>query len=165
MVGPYSRLLYAPRIERASRACRGAARYQSSSPRLSLAGMDAHPDYTAAWRGYRKRSLVLWAIFLGYIPGVFVLFVGAGLPIAALTGTKPDYFFYPIAGSWMLAFLIPADVSRSLKLPPLSLPVETRAAAENHRERRVDRRDLQPVQPGFGSQMLRATNKTRPGLH
>jgi hypothetical protein len=68
--------------------------------------MNVHPDYTAAWRDYRKRSFIFWTVFLGYIPGVLVLFVGAGLPIAALTGTKPDYFFYPIAGSWMLAFLI-----------------------------------------------------------
>ena len=68
--------------------------------------MDAHPDYTAAWRDYRKRRLVFWAVFLGYIPGVLVLFVGIGLPISALIGIKPDYFFYPIAGSWMLAFMI-----------------------------------------------------------
>jgi len=68
--------------------------------------MDAHPDYTAAWRDYRKRILVFWAVFLGYMPGVLVLFFGIGLPISALIGIKPDYFFYPLAGSWMLAFLI-----------------------------------------------------------
>src|SRR5262245_16597600 len=68
--------------------------------------MDEHSDYTAGWHDYRKRRLVFWAVFLGYTPGVFVLCVGIGLPIAAQLETQPDYLCYPIAGSWMLAFLI-----------------------------------------------------------
>src|SRR5260221_5189707 len=68
--------------------------------------MSAHPDYSAAWRDYRRRRLIFWAVFLGYTPGGFVLFFVGGLPIAIHTGISPDYLFYPIAGSWMLAFLI-----------------------------------------------------------
>src|SRR5690242_5130627 len=68
--------------------------------------MEIHSDYTAAWRDYRKRRLVSWAVLLAYIPGVLVLFFGIGLPISVLTGIKPDYFFYLIAGSWMLACVI-----------------------------------------------------------
>jgi hypothetical protein len=68
--------------------------------------MDAHPDYTTAWREYRKRRLIFWAVFLGYVPGVLILLIGIGLPISALTGIKLDYFVYSIAGAWMLAFVI-----------------------------------------------------------
>jgi hypothetical protein len=40
------------------------------------------------------------------MPGVMLLFIAIGLPLATLSGIKPDYFFFPIAGSWVLAFLI-----------------------------------------------------------
>jgi hypothetical protein len=69
--------------------------------------MDAHPDYTAAWRDFRKRRLIFWITCLGGVLGVFVLFIGIGLPIAALIGINAeDYFFFPLAAAWMLASVI-----------------------------------------------------------
>ncbi len=68
--------------------------------------MGAQPDYAAAWREFRKRRLIFWAIFLGYIPGVLIIWIAIGLPVSALTGIKPDYFFYPIALCWLFMFLI-----------------------------------------------------------
>jgi len=68
--------------------------------------VEQRADYTAAWRDYRKRRLVFWGVFLSYMPGAMALFFGVGLPLSSLTGIKADYFFYPIAGAWMLAFLI-----------------------------------------------------------
>lgn len=68
--------------------------------------MSAHPDYSAAWHDYRRRRLVFWILFLGFVPGVWGIFWGIGRPLSAMSGIKPDYFFYPIAGAWMLAFVI-----------------------------------------------------------
>ena len=68
--------------------------------------MDQRSDYTAAWRNYRTRRLVSWVVCLSYIPGAMAIFLGVGLPLSSLTGIKADYFFYPIAGAWMLAALI-----------------------------------------------------------
>jgi hypothetical protein len=79
--------------------------------------MDARPDYTAAWRDFRRRRLIYWVVFLGYVPGAFALFVGVGLPISAFIGIAPDYFFYAIAGSWMLAWLISGLRARLFPCP------------------------------------------------
>jgi hypothetical protein len=68
--------------------------------------MDQPADYTAAWRDYRKRRFVFWVVFLSYMPGVMAFFLGVGLPLASMTGIKPDYFFFAIAGTWMLAFVV-----------------------------------------------------------
>jgi len=68
--------------------------------------MSTRPDYSDAWRDYRRRRLVFWAVFLGYVPGVMLILFAVGLPLSALSGIKPDYFAYPVAGAWMLAFLI-----------------------------------------------------------
>jgi hypothetical protein len=38
----------------------------------------------------------------------------------------------PTSASWMLAFLIPAEVRSSLKMPSLSIAAKTPEAAENH---------------------------------
>jgi hypothetical protein len=64
--------------------------------------MSTEPDYAAAWRDLKKRRLFLWAAVLGCIPGVFAIVVWIGLPLSLLTGIKLNYFFYPVAASWLL---------------------------------------------------------------
>jgi hypothetical protein len=81
--------------------------------------MDQRSDYTAAWRNYRKRRLVSWAVFLSYVPGAMATFLGVGLPLSSLTGVKADYFFYPIGGAWMLAVLITSMRTVLFPCPPL----------------------------------------------
>jgi hypothetical protein len=68
--------------------------------------MDPQPDYTAAWRDYRKRRLIFWTVALAYAPGVTAITICVGLPLSALSGIKPDYFFFFIGGSWMLAMVV-----------------------------------------------------------
>jgi hypothetical protein len=68
--------------------------------------MSTEPDYTAAWCDLKRRQLISWAMFLGYVPGVFAIVFGVELPLAALTGIELDYFFYPVAFSWMALAVI-----------------------------------------------------------
>src|SRR4051794_5533891 len=68
--------------------------------------MSFEPEYSAAWRDLRMRRIILWGVFLGYIPGVTAIFLVIGLPLSAITGIKSDYFFYPIALSWMFMFAV-----------------------------------------------------------
>jgi len=68
--------------------------------------MDMKADYAAAWRDFRRRRMIFWAVFLGYVPCVLALFFVVGLPVASLTEVKSDYFFYAIALCWMAAFLV-----------------------------------------------------------
>jgi hypothetical protein len=57
-----------------------------------------------------------------------------------------------ISASWMLVFLMPADVRRSLKMPPVSITAEkTPAASENHRGRRRGRSLLSGHESSGGS--------------
>jgi hypothetical protein len=67
--------------------------------------MTEHPDYAVAWRDYRRRRRIFFLIFLGGLPWIYVLYGLIGVRIAALTGIKPGYFFWPIVGSWVLAWL------------------------------------------------------------
>ena len=55
--------------------------------------MDTHPDYTADWRDYRRRRLIFWVTFLGFIPGVFILFTVIALPMSLVSDIEPGYFF------------------------------------------------------------------------
>ena len=50
------------------------------------------------WQNYKRRRLWFFAIWLGYIPGVFAL----GYPLTRLFGS--DIPIYVVAGAWMLAF-------------------------------------------------------------
>lgn len=68
--------------------------------------VDNLKDYAPAWRDLRNRKLILIGLLFGYIPGVLILFFAIGLPVSALTGIHPDYFFYAFAGAWMMAFMI-----------------------------------------------------------
>src|SRR6266849_5578435 len=68
--------------------------------------MSMQPDYAPAWRDFRRRRFIFWAVFLGYMPGVLAIVVAVCLPLSALTGIKLDYFFYAIASCWMVAFLV-----------------------------------------------------------
>jgi hypothetical protein len=64
--------------------------------------MNQQANYSEAWNDYRKRRLVFVAVWLSYVPGLWV----AAVPISLLTGIKSDYFGYPFMAAWMLAFLI-----------------------------------------------------------
>jgi predicted RNA-binding Zn-ribbon protein involved in translation (DUF1610 family) len=68
--------------------------------------MSMQSSYGVAWRDLRARKIIFWAILLGYVPGVLAIFLIVGLPLSALTGVKPDYFFYTIASCWMAAFVV-----------------------------------------------------------
>ena len=63
-------------------------------------------DHAAAWRDYRKRTIVFWVVFLSYVPGVAAIFFAIGPSLAALTGIKPDNIGMMIALCWMIAFAI-----------------------------------------------------------
>jgi hypothetical protein len=86
----------------------------------SPAEMTIESDYSAAWRDLKKRRLVLLALFLGYVPGVFALFVAIVLPLSALTGIKSDYFIYPIALCWMPSVRRRWDTRGDFPMPALS---------------------------------------------
>ena len=65
------------------------------------------PDYTTAWRDLRKRRLILWGLFFGYIPDVFLLYLVVGMPLLALIGEKEGgTIFIVIALLWMVSFMI-----------------------------------------------------------
>jgi hypothetical protein len=68
--------------------------------------MGAHPDYSAAWRDYRRRRFISLALALSYLPGAMAIFLAVGLPLTALTGIHPDYFGFAIGVSWMIALVI-----------------------------------------------------------
>ena len=68
--------------------------------------MDTHPDYTADWRDYRRRRRIFWILFLGFIPGVFILFMVVVVLLSLVSDIKPEYFFFWIAGLWMLMLII-----------------------------------------------------------
>jgi uncharacterized Tic20 family protein len=63
-------------------------------------------DYAAAWRDYRKHTIIFWIVFLSYIPGVAAIFLTIGPSLAALTGIKLDNIGMMIALCWMVAFAI-----------------------------------------------------------
>jgi hypothetical protein len=71
--------------------------------------MNVEPDYSTAWRDLSRRQLIFWAAFLSFVPGGIVIGLVVGLPLSALIGVSPDYFFYPVAISWMLIFSIAAQ--------------------------------------------------------
>lgn len=52
-------------------------------------------EYKTQWNDYRKRSRIVFALFLGYIPGVFIL----GFPLTKLL--KSEIPFYIVALTWM----------------------------------------------------------------
>jgi hypothetical protein len=58
------------------------------------------PRRAVSWQNYRHRRRWHFAIWLGYIPGVFLI----GFPLKRLFGS--DIPFYVVAGGWMLAFLV-----------------------------------------------------------
>ena len=63
-------------------------------------------DYAVAWRDCRKRTIIFWIVFLGYMPGVGVIFFAVGPSLAALTGIKLNDSGIMIAFCWMVAFAI-----------------------------------------------------------
>ncbi len=79
--------------------------------------MSVQSDYEAGWRDLKRRRIIFWAVFLGYIPGTMAVFLLVGLPVSALTGIKPDYFFAAIALCWMVAFVV-----TSLRMTLFSCP-------------------------------------------
>jgi len=89
----------------------------AAARQAQLATMDTHPDYTADWHDYRKRRLVFWVLFLGLVPGVIILFAVIGMPISAVTGIDRLYFFYWIAGLWMLMLVVARFRSSWFKCP------------------------------------------------
>jgi hypothetical protein len=68
--------------------------------------MDAHPDYAAAWRDYRRRRLIFWSLLLGFPFGAMAISLAVGLPLTQLTGIDLDYFGFAIGGSWAIALVI-----------------------------------------------------------
>jgi Zn ribbon nucleic-acid-binding protein len=70
--------------------------------------MDSEADYSERWRELRRRRLIFWLWFLGYVPAVaaivvmlfFVIYL-IGLPRSWI-----DPAFYIIAGAWMVAILL-----------------------------------------------------------
>jgi hypothetical protein len=75
--------------------------------------MHMQADYASAWRDYRKRTIIFWIAFLGYVPGVAAIFFAIGPSLAALTGIEPNNIGMMIALCWMIAFAILA-IRRSL---------------------------------------------------
>lgn len=103
--------------------------------------MDQPSDYSATWRDYRKRRFVSWVVFLSYMPGAMATFLGFGLPLSSMTGIKPDYFFFAIAGTWMLAVIVtnlravsfPCPVAASASSQPGGIAIHSPAAYRSGR--------------------------------
>jgi amino acid transporter len=55
-------------------------------------------SYPEAWRDYRRRRNLFWAIFLTYVPGVATIAV----PLSSAFNTDVPVFV--IAALWMMAF-------------------------------------------------------------
>jgi hypothetical protein len=79
--------------------------------------MNIEADYSAAWRDLKKRRLIAWGMFLGFVPSGFATFFLIGLPLSFLTGIRPDYFFYPISISWMLMIWIAGQRAMTFRCP------------------------------------------------
>jgi hypothetical protein len=72
----------------------------------SLAAMDTHSEYTADWQEYRRRRRLFWILFLGFIPGVFILFTFALGLLSLIDASNPAVSIFLIAGFWMLMLII-----------------------------------------------------------
>ena len=57
-------------------------------------------SYQEAWRNYRRRRNLFWAISLTYVPGVAV----TGVPLSRVFQTEVPVFV--IATLWLLAFAV-----------------------------------------------------------
>jgi hypothetical protein len=62
--------------------------------------MPNDPDYGREWADLRRRTRIFWIIFLGYIPGVVILNLLAGLIAPSLT---PMWIAVPWMGAFMAA--------------------------------------------------------------
>ena len=80
--------------------------------------MNSKPDYSAAWRDLRKRRLLVWALFLGFIPGVVALcfLVDAFLP-GTIGNKQGESVCMGIGALWMLAFFIAAMRASFFRCP------------------------------------------------
>jgi hypothetical protein len=57
-------------------------------------------------KGFNPLESSFSAVFLSYMPGVLAIFFAIGLPLSALTGTKPDYFGFAIASCWIAVCVV-----------------------------------------------------------
>jgi hypothetical protein len=64
------------------------------------------PDYSAAWRDLRRRRIIFYAVWVGYVPAVFAIYYVALRPLLHVFMIKEDYLVLPVAGLWMVAFLV-----------------------------------------------------------
>src|SRR5688572_28742358 len=55
------------------------------------------PDFSAEWEAYRSRSLTAWALFLGYLPAIFLI----SIPLRWLLGSRAEVVVMAIALIWM----------------------------------------------------------------
>ena len=60
---------------------------------------DIQAPYADAWKDYRRRRFVMWAMFLGYMPGVVIL---NRIDTQVLRNLVPPV---SIAFAWMVVFL------------------------------------------------------------
>jgi hypothetical protein len=64
------------------------------------------PDYSAAWRDLRRRRIIFLAVWLGLTPALLAIYYVALRPLSQLFTIKEDYLVLPVAGVWMIAFMI-----------------------------------------------------------
>jgi len=57
-------------------------------------------NYEAKWNEYRRRRRLFFAIFLSYVPGVWLV----AIPVMYWFGSETPVYF--IAGAWMIAFAV-----------------------------------------------------------
>jgi Zn ribbon nucleic-acid-binding protein len=86
--------------------------------------VDSEPDYSEQWRDLRRRRLIAWLWFLGYVPGVAAIFATAyllislvGLPRAWIDGA-----FYVIAGAWMVVAYLAGHRAMAFPCPRCKQP-------------------------------------------
>ncbi|MCA1594036.1 MAG: hypothetical protein LC754_15565 [Acidobacteria bacterium] len=73
--------------------------------------MAQQDSYRAQWAEYRKRSIIVWSVFLTYIPGAIII----GGSLYRLTGS--DSFIPMTAFAWMAAFAITNFYRMNWKCP------------------------------------------------
>ncbi|MEP6671004.1 MAG: hypothetical protein ABJF10_17725 [Chthoniobacter sp.] len=78
--------------------------------------MSSTPTYEEQWKVYRHRSRLFWLVFLGYVPGVFLL----GVPLRYLFSSNIPV--YIVAGLWMLAFAISGNYAVAWRCPRCGKP-------------------------------------------
>ena len=80
-------------------------------------------EYRASWRDLRRRRIIVWGVFFGYIPGVVILSIIVGAVKSLITGDARTGNIFPwIAFLWMVAWPAAIIWHASFRCPRCNQP-------------------------------------------